>query len=119
MKKLLLLGVVITQMSFAVVTRVMKYNDCASTNITTSAWVTCATTTRNVNGVGVLNGTSTDLIVCLTEASTSCDTTNQIGLDAGSGFVFDNFPASSNIFLKSQSGTCSTGVVSCQLWMEK
>lgn len=116
--KLMIIAMVVSVQSMAL-TRVMKYHDCASATIATDAWTTCATTTKNVNGVGVLNNGASDLIVCLTEASTGCDSTNQIGLKQGFGFVFDNFPASSKIFLKAQSVACESGIVSCQLWMEK
>ena len=115
MRYIITLAFLITSGTFGAY-KVMKYNDCASTNVTTGAWVTCATATRHVNNVSVLNNGNADLIVCLAYASTECDTTNQLGLAQGFGFAKDDFPAATNIFLKSQSGTCSSGVVSCDMW---
>ena len=100
-------------------TRVMKYLDTSSTNITTSAWVTCTSTTKMVNHTYALNNSNCDLLVCLTESSTDCTTTNQFDLLQGTSFVFDKFPSSSAIFLKSKSGTCNSGIVSCGLWRSR
>lgn len=97
----------------------LKYQDnidASGANITSASYSTLVTATKKVNHVMVLNNTAGPLYVCIASASTSCASGTDLHVANGQGFALDDFPMNEKIFVKSVSGTLSSGSVSAIMW---
>lgn len=89
--------------------------DASSTNITTAAYLQCYSSTRRIRRVVVNNTSGVVVRICFNSLSSNCDATD-FRLGDGQGFAFDVFPLPNRMFIKSDSGTATTGHFSCIAW---
>lgn len=90
--------------------------DASGANIASNAYSTLITASRAVNHVAIINNTTGPLYVCFASVSTSCASGTDLHLANGQGIALDDFNVTNKVFVKSVSGTLSSGSVSAVTW---
>ena len=88
--------------------------DASSANITTT-YVSLVTMTAAVDGGAFNNATGGDVFLCFSSSTIGGCTDDKI-LKVGQGMAVDLFPFTNVVFVKSASGTITTGDITAMVW---